>query len=96
MNGHNAQEHLDAESIEVDGLDDFMTLLLPWHAERVRKLEALLQIPEGVEVSLDDKETIPLTGEVRTAFLIGITLGLNQLGKLPFAVEYEDAPDAPH
>lgn len=87
-------ELFQSDAIEVETLDDFMGLLLKWHGERVRKLEALLQIPEGVEASLDDGESVVLEGDVRKAFLIGISLGLNQLGRLPFAVEYEDAPDA--
>ena len=85
----------DLGTLEVVNLNQFVTLLSKWHENRVAQLEHLLEIPEGTEASLNDEVSVELKGDVRTGFLIGITLGLAQLGTLPFAVEMEDTPELP-
>lgn len=84
----------DLGTLEVVSLNQFVTLLSKWHENRVAQLEHLLEIPEGTEASLNDEVTVKLSGDTRTGFLIGVTLGLAQLGTLPFAVELEDATEA--
>lgn len=74
-------------TVEVDNLNQFVALLTKWHQNRVAQLEHLLEIPEGTEAQLNDTVSVVLNGDVRTGFLIGVTLGLAQLGKLPFVAE---------
>lgn len=80
------------DTIDITDLDQFVAIITAWHQNRVAQLEHLLEIPEGTEASLNDDETIKLEGDIRTGFLIGITVGLTQLGKLPFVAEM--APEA--
>lgn len=80
----------DDDTYAVDDLQHFVLLLQDWHTSNVKRLEQLLTIPEGSEVSLDTEEPITLEGEVRQAFVMGVTIALMALGTLPFAAEYED------
>ena len=85
---------VDTGTLEVVSLSQFVSLLTKWHGNRVAQLEHLLEIPEGTEASLNETESIKLIGDARTGFLIGVTLGLAQLGTLPFVVELEDLPES--
>ena len=73
----------------IDSLDQFINILHIWHGRKVQVLEHMLNIPEGTDMELDDKN-IQLIGDVRTAFIEGIKLSLHELGTLPFTVEQED------
>jgi len=91
MNDTDTQAQEDQDLIlSIDTLDDFVHLLTCWHQARIRELEALLNIPEGVEVGLDDGPPIMLEGNTRLAFLIGVQVALMKLGTLPFQAEVED------
>lgn len=85
----------DVALTKVDDLDQFVRLLSGWHSQRVAELEALLSIPEGIEVAIDDGEHILLEGATRLAFIAGVTVALMKLGELPFVAETENAP-IPH
>lgn len=90
MNGTPTQT-LDPEAtVQIETLDNFVRLLAGWHQARVNELEALFNIPEGVEISLDDSEPIMLEGAVRLAFIAGVNVALMKLGVLPFQAEVED------
>ena len=73
----------------IDSLDQFINILHIWHGRKVQVLEHMLNIPEGTDMELDDKN-IQLIGDVRTAFIEGIKLSLHELGTLPFTVEQKD------
>lgn len=75
-------------TLEIDDLDQFVTILVGWHNEKVKVLEHMLEIPEGTVMESDGKEAI-LTGDVLAAFKAGIELTLMELGTLPFAYETE-------
>ena len=81
----------NAETQSVSDLDTFFTLLNGWHKNKVAMLKHMTEVPEGTEVSLDDKQepTITLTGEVLAGFKLGIELSLMELGTLPFYEEPE-------
>ena len=73
----------------IDSLDQFINIFHLWHGHKVQVLEHMLNVPEGTDMELDDKN-IQLIGDVRTAFIEGIKLSLHELGTLPFTVEQED------
>ena len=75
------------DTVEIDNLNQFVALLSKCHQLKVSQLEQLLEIPEGTEAELNDTTSVVLEGNVRTGFLIGVTLGLAHLGKLPFVAE---------
>lgn len=86
-----------SETIDIKDLDTFVAALNMWHTGAVKTIEHILDVPEGTEVEVEtksgDMKTIALTGNTHSAFLLGITIALEQLGTLPFKVEYEDAVD---
>lgn len=86
------QEYVDDRE-EVTDLNQFITLLGNWHSKRVKRLEEILQTPEGTEVSMGDAPPFTLTGDALKGFQIGVALSLSQLGKLPFEAEYETPTD---
>lgn len=79
----------------IESLDQFAGLLTAWHAEKVRVLEHMLQIPEGTEMVVDGGEAVPLIGDRLAGFKAGIQLSLMELGTLPFITESRDAEPAP-
>lgn len=81
------------ETTEVTDLDTFVKLLASWHGKRVKRLEDILQTPEGTEVTLDGGAAFILEGEKLIAFRIGVGLALSQLGTLPFSAEFETPTD---
>lgn len=80
---------------EVLDLNRFITLLTNWHAKRVAKLEEILNIPEGTEVTMNEGDPMPLVGDTLKGFRLGVALSLSQLGQLPFEAEYEPSTDGP-
>jgi ubiquinone biosynthesis protein Coq4 len=82
-----------AEDNEVTDLNQFITLLASWHSKRVKRLEEILQTPEGTEVSMGDAPPFTLSGDALKGFQIGVSLSLSQLGRLPFEAEFEDPSD---
>ena len=75
--------------VDVNNLDQFVKLLSSWHQEKVTALEHMLQVPEGVEVTYQNDEPVMLSGDLHKGFIIGLTLGLMELGALPFVVEFD-------
>lgn len=76
-----------SEIILVSETDQFIELLIGWHQGKVRTLEHMLTIPEGVEVSFNGEDSQILSGDLHKGFLMGLSLGLMELGSLPFAAE---------
>jgi hypothetical protein len=80
------------ETVQVQSLDHFITLLIRWHDTKVRLLKHMTEIPEGAVVEIDGADKA-FTGDLREGFKLGITVALAELGNLPFAVEMdEDEP----
>ena len=78
-----------SETVVVADIDQFIQLLSGWHQNKVKNLEHMLEVPEGVEVEFNDEGTQILTGDLHKGFLIGLSLALMELGTLPFAAETE-------
>lgn len=77
------------EIINVEDLDTFVHLLTEWHAGKVAVLEHMKLIPSGSEVTLNDGPPITMTDEYREGFIMGLTVGLMELGTLPFGSSEE-------
>ena len=79
----------------ITDLNQFIELLSSWHSKRVKRLEEILQTPDGTEVTFGDVPAFVLTGDALKGFQVGVALALSQLGHLPFAAEHEPATDDP-
>lgn len=86
-----AAEDEDA-TIFVDDMHHLITLLSSWHANQVSTVSHFLNVPEGMEVSIEGHgEPFKLEGDALRAFRLGVELSLDYLGTLPFKAEYADA-----
>lgn len=83
------------KTVMVENLDQFVRVLMAWHANKVAMLRHLQSIPEGTEVSKDDGEPLVLTGDMLKGFQMGLEVALEEMGTLPFEAELEDATEAP-
>lgn len=83
------------ETVPVSDLDQFVRHLVAWHQTKVAELEHMLKIPEGVEVTFNEEGPQILKGDLHKGFLIGLSLGLMELGQLPFVFETEDTSFPP-
>lgn len=86
--------HNPGDTVEVDDLDHFVTLLIGWHTNKVKVLQHMATLPEGTEMESEDGIKLMLSGDVLAGFQAGIGLALMELGTLPFAVEPETEPEA--
>lgn len=82
------------ETVEVKDLNQFFGILSAWHNKQVLTAEHFLQIPEGSDVTVG-AVTVKLEGEKKDAFIAGVTLTLQLLGKLPFTPIVEDGANEP-
>lgn len=80
------------DTLEVEDLDQFVTILVNWHNEKVAILKHMLDVPEGTVMECDGQDAT-LSGDVLAALKAGIELALMELGTLPFAYE-TDPPEA--
>lgn len=76
--------------IPIDDLQTFAEKLSEWHSRKVQVINQLMQIPDGTVFSVEDGEDQVMTGDIRQGFLVGLTVALAELGKLPFYTEYDD------
>ena len=85
------------ETVVVADIDQFIQLLSGWHQNKVKTLEHMLGVPEGIEVTFNDEAPQILTGDLHKGFVMGLSLALMELGTLPFAAEMEvdDKPATP-
>lgn len=83
QNQQNQESAQLSEVVEVQDLDQFFGILSAWHNKQVLTAEHFLQIPDGSDVTVGDV-TVKLEGEKKDAFIAGVTLTLQLLGKLPF------------
>ena len=78
------------ETLAIDSLDHFVFLLTAWHKNKVDQMKQMLQIPEGIAVSINEAPEIPLAGDLHKGFLMGLTVGLAAFEDLPFLVTTEE------
>lgn len=78
------------DTVEVDNLDHFVTILTDWHTNKVKILQHMVSLPEGTEMESDGGIKLVLSGDVLAGFQAGIGLALMELGTLPFAAEPEE------
>lgn len=83
------------KTVMVDDLDQFVRVLMAWHAKKVATLRHMKDIPDGTEATQDDQEPVILTGDMLKGFRMGLEVALEEMGTLPFEAELEDAPEAP-
>lgn len=83
------------QTLIVENIDQFIQLLSGWHEGKVKTLEHMLGMPEGIEVTFNDEAPQILSGDLHKGFLMGLSLALMELGTLPFGVEVEDQPATP-
>lgn len=76
-----------SETLVVADMDQFIQLLFLWHKDKVQVLEHMLSVPEGTEVTFNDESPLSLSGDLYKGFVMGLSLGLMELGHLPFATE---------
>lgn len=81
------------ETVQVEDLDQFVTLLVRWHDTKVRLLKHMEGIPEDAVVEIEGVDHV-FTPEMRQGFKLGITVALAELGTLPFAAEAVEEPPA--
>lgn len=82
--------------VEITSLDQFAALLAHWHKHTTAVLEHMLQVPEGTELTMDNKPPVIMTGPFRDGFCAGLSLALIEFGNLPFVLNSEDTkPNAP-
>ena len=86
-----------AEIVDLDTVDKFAKFIFAWHANRVARLEHLLQVPQGIEFKVGDGPEQKLEGDLYSGFIMGINMALNEVGNLPVTItpaEPEAANDA--
>jgi hypothetical protein len=82
------------ETIEISNLDQFVRILAAWHEERVKVLKHMLEVPAGIEVSIDGGPDETLQGDLHRGFLMGLNVALMELGTLPFLAQVDES--GPH
>lgn len=82
------------EIVEITDLNQFCAALMKWHSHKVAMLKHLADIPDGASVSIDGAADIVLTGDVKSAFTLGISMSLMELGTLPFFSEVSEKAEA--
>jgi len=80
----------DKDTVEIQDLNHFVTALVSWHEKKVKVLEHMLNVPEGVETEMSGQAPIKLIGDALIGFRTGISLALMELGTLPFVTVYEE------
>lgn len=83
------------EIVPVEDLDAFVQILTRWHANKVRLLEHMMEIPDGTELSVNDGPSVKLAGDLRDGFMVGLTVALGELGQLPFVTEQHPVAEEP-
>lgn len=81
------------ETVYVEDLDHFITLLVRWHDTKCRLLKHMESIPADAVVEIDGVDHT-FTPEMREGFKLGITIALAELGTLPFAAETDEEEPA--
>lgn len=81
------------ETLAVTDLQTFVELLTIWHTRKVEILKHLMEVPKGMEILIGEDEYLVLDNDVHRAFVLGLNLGIKELGKLPFDPITDDQPE---
>ena len=76
----------------VTSLDAMVGLLAAWNHKQVALVNHMKEVPEGTDMHYGD-ETIKLEGDTLKGFQVGLAIGLELLGKLPFQIIPETEED---
>jgi hypothetical protein len=87
-------EENENKPVYVNSTEQFIELLMGWHANKVKELEHMLDAPEGIQIAFNEEPPQVLSGDLHKGFIMGVTLGLMQLGILPFHAEGTPPPDS--
>ena len=82
------------DTVMIKSIEQFGELLYSWHEKNIATLEHLMQVPEGIEVVIDDQEPFKLEGDMHKGFVLGLQMSLNFMGQLPFSRHEE--PESVH
>lgn len=88
MTPENLATEVAPKPSEVNDVNTFFLLLQGWHSERVAVLEHMLEVPEGTTVAVNESEAKAIEGDFREGFIVGLTLALMELGRLPFFADF--------
>lgn len=77
------------EIVPIVNTDQFAQILAAWHADRIKKIKQLLEVPEGTTFTVGEEEVV-LSGSTLASFKFGLEMALMQIGDLPFVAELED------
>lgn len=79
------------ELVPVTSVDAMVGLLAAWNHKQLKLLNHMKEVPEGSDVEIGE-ETVKLEGDVLKAYKLGLSIGEELLGKLPFQIipETED------
>lgn len=82
---------VEGDLVQMHTLDDFAQTLMHWHATQVAELEHFVNIPEGMELSMNEGAPITLSGDIHKAFILGVKMSLSKLGVLPFIATSDES-----
>lgn len=78
-----------AETVYVEDINQFVRIMMAWHAQKIAEFEHMTKIPKGIEVTINDAESFILDGDLHTGFVMGVTMALVGMSHLPFEAEFE-------
>ena len=78
------------ETIEVETLEQFASIMSGWHGNRIQRLRHMISIPLGSKVQVDDGKHLLMKGNLRKGFILGLQIAIGELGTLPFAAQYDE------
>ena len=78
------------QTVMIENVHELVQAIVAWHQQQVSILKHMLEIPQGTEMTFSEgTDPIKLEGTARDAFKAGITVGLSELGELPFTFDVE-------
>lgn len=78
-------QEISPELAPVTSIDAMVGLLAAWNHKQVALLNHMREIPEGSDMQYGD-EVIKLEGDSLKGFQVGLAIGYELLGKLPFQI----------
>ena len=77
------------ELVPITTVDGMAIAITAWNKKQVALLNHMQEVPAGTDMHFGD-ETIKLEGDTLKGFKVGLAIGLELLGKLPFQVIVEE------
>lgn len=84
-----SEEKTEAKpAVVIQDVQEFGRYLIEWHSNAVAMVEHYRTMPQGevmeVQNEGEEPQKIHMVGKMHKGFMLGLTLALSQLGKLPF------------